>query len=32
MKFGDYRVIYKIEEETVTVVVVRIDARGGVYD
>ena len=32
MRFGDYRVIYKVEEEAVTVVVVRIAARGSVYN
>lgn len=32
MRIGDYRVIYKIEEDVVTVVVVRIAVRGNVYD
>ena len=32
MRFGDYRVIYKVVEETVTVVVVRISVRSNVYN
>ena len=31
MRVGDYRVIYKIEDQTVTVLIVRIAARGNVY-
>jgi mRNA interferase RelE/StbE len=31
MRVGDYRVIYRIEEEKVTVLVVKIDIRGNVY-
>ena len=32
MRVGDYRVIYKVEDEKVTVVIVRIAARGNVYE
>ena len=32
MRVGDYRIIYSIEDETITVLVVRIDVRGNVYD
>lgn len=32
MRVGDYRVIYKIEDEKVTVVIVRIAVRGNVYE
>jgi mRNA interferase RelE/StbE len=31
MRVGDYRVIYKICEDTVTVLIVKIDSRGNVY-
>lgn len=31
LRVGDYRVIYKIEEQRVTVVVVRVAPRGCVY-
>jgi mRNA interferase RelE/StbE len=31
MRVGDYRVIYRIEEEKVTVLVVKIDVRANVY-
>jgi mRNA-degrading endonuclease RelE of RelBE toxin-antitoxin system len=31
MRIGDYRVIYKIYEDTVTVLIVKIDSRGSVY-
>lgn len=32
MRVGDYRVIYKVEDEKVTVVIVRIAVRGNVYE
>lgn len=32
MRVGDYRVIYRIEDEKVTVVIVRVAARGNVYE
>ena len=31
MRVGDYRVIYRFEDEKVTVVIVRAAARGNVY-
>jgi mRNA interferase RelE/StbE len=31
MRVGDYRVIYRVEKEKVTVLVVKIDVRGNVY-
>ena len=32
MRFGDYRIIYKVDESIVTVVIVRVDVRGNVYN
>ena len=32
MRVGDYRVIYTVEDETVTVLIVRVDVRGKVYE
>lgn len=32
MRVGYYRVIYKVEDEKVTVVIVRIAVRGNVYE
>ena len=32
MRFGDYRVIYRVEDKKVTVVIVRVAARGNVYE
>jgi mRNA interferase RelE/StbE len=31
MRVGDYRIIYRVEEEKVTVLIVKIDVRGNVY-
>jgi mRNA interferase RelE/StbE len=31
MRVGNYRIIYRMEEEKVTVLIVKIDARGNVY-
>ncbi len=31
MRVGDYRVIYKVQKKSVTVLVVKIDTRGNVY-
>ena len=31
LRYGDWRIIYKIEEEIITVVVVKIETRGEVY-
>ncbi|MDR2464448.1 MAG: type II toxin-antitoxin system RelE/ParE family toxin [Holosporales bacterium] len=31
MRVGDYRVVYKIYEDTVTVLIVKIDSRDSVY-
>jgi mRNA interferase RelE/StbE len=31
MRVGDYRVIYKVYEDTVTVLIVKIDSRDSVY-
>ncbi|MCR5225150.1 MAG: type II toxin-antitoxin system RelE/ParE family toxin [Alphaproteobacteria bacterium] len=31
MRVGDYRVIYRVEDEKVTVVIVRVAVRGNVY-
>jgi mRNA interferase RelE/StbE len=31
MRVGDYRVIYRVEEEKVTVFIIKIDVRGNVY-
>ena len=32
MRVGDYRVIYRVEDEKVTVVIVRVAVRGNVYE
>ncbi|MCL2312906.1 MAG: type II toxin-antitoxin system RelE/ParE family toxin [Firmicutes bacterium] len=32
MRVGDYRVIYKINKKEITVLIVKIDSRGKVYD
>jgi len=32
MRFGDYRIIYKIDEAIITVIIVKIAVRGNVYD
>ena len=31
LKYGDWRIIYKVEKEIVTVVVVKIETRGEIY-
>ena len=31
MRVGDYRIIYKINKNEVTVLIVKIDSRGNVY-
>ncbi|MDR0632158.1 MAG: type II toxin-antitoxin system RelE/ParE family toxin [Holosporaceae bacterium] len=31
MRVGDYRVIYRVKHEKVTVLIVKIDVRGNVY-
>jgi mRNA interferase RelE/StbE len=31
MRVGDCRVVYRVEEEKVTVLIVKIDVRGSVY-
>jgi mRNA interferase RelE/StbE len=32
MRVGDYRVIYKVNKNDVTVLIVRVDSRGKVYE
>ena len=32
MRFGDYRIIYKVDEAIVAVIIIRIGIRGNVYD
>jgi len=32
IRVGDYRVVYSVDDNQITVVVVRIGARGDVYD
>jgi mRNA interferase RelE/StbE len=32
MRVGDYRVIYKVNQSEVTVLIIKIDSRGKVYD
>jgi mRNA interferase RelE/StbE len=32
MRVGDYRVIYKVNAKEITVLIVKIDSRGKVYD
>ncbi|MDR2598499.1 MAG: type II toxin-antitoxin system RelE/ParE family toxin [Holosporales bacterium] len=31
MRIGDYRIIYQVDKETFTVLIVKIDVRGNVY-
>ena len=31
LRVGKYRVIYKVNNETITVLIIRIDVRGNVY-
>ena len=32
MRVGDYRVIYKVNKDKITVLIVRVDSRGKVYE